>query len=107
MMLHEAALSHASKLAQRSALVWGKAQLTYGALAASSARIASMMRADGVRPGDRVVLYLPKQPAAVVAVLAACRLGAIYVPVDPIAPAAYALTIIESSQPRLIVTNAE
>jgi amino acid adenylation domain-containing protein len=65
------------------------------------------MRADGVGAGDCVALYLPKQPAAVVAMLAASRLGAIYVPVDPTAPAAYALTIIESSQPRLIVTNAE
>jgi non-ribosomal peptide synthetase component F len=107
MMLHEAALSQASKMAERTALVWGMAGLTYGALAASSARISSMMRRDGVSACDRVVLYLPKQPMAVVATLAASRLGAIYVPVDPMAPAAYAHHIIESCQPRLIVTNSE
>jgi L-proline---[L-prolyl-carrier protein] ligase len=106
MMLHEAALSQASKLAGRTALVWGDTRLTYGALAASSARIASRMRRDGVGLGDRVALYLPKQPAAVAAMLATSRLGAIYVPIDAMAPAAYALTIIESSQPRLIVTNS-
>jgi non-ribosomal peptide synthetase component F len=58
MLLHEAALSQASKLPERTALVWGGTRLTYGALATSSARIASMMRADGVGAGDRVALYL-------------------------------------------------
>ena len=41
-------------------------------------RMANVLRASGVRKGDRVALYLPVSPLAVVAMLACARIGAVH-----------------------------
>ncbi len=50
--------------------------ITYAELQAEVARAANAMAALGVRTGDRVVIYLPMIPEAVIAMLACARLGA-------------------------------
>jgi amino acid adenylation domain-containing protein len=60
--------------------------LTYGALDAASNSLANALIAGGVRPGDRVGLYAPKSPEAVIACYGAMKAGAAYVPIDPKAP---------------------
>lgn len=47
-------------------------------LAAQVRRAAGWLRAQGVRPGDRVVAYLPNVPACAVAMLAATSIGAVW-----------------------------
>ncbi|MFN0025710.1 MAG: amino acid adenylation domain-containing protein [Acidimicrobiales bacterium] len=61
-------------------------ELSYGQAAAATARLAATLQAAGVRPGDRVGLYLHKSVASFVAVHAVLRAGAAYVPIDPWAP---------------------
>ena len=41
-------------------------------------RFAGVLRSLGVEKGDRVVIYMPMVPQAVVAMLACARLGAIH-----------------------------
>ena len=53
--------------------------LAYAALAEESARLAGALRALGVRPGDRVALWLPNIPAWLALFFACARLGAIAV----------------------------
>ncbi|MFD2157151.1 AMP-binding protein [Rhodococcus jostii] len=55
-------------------------QLTYRQLADDVSRIADGLRELGVIKGDRVALFLPVVPEAVVAFLACARIGAIVVP---------------------------
>ena len=57
--------------------------LSYGELAAEVARIASGLRAAGVRKGDRVAGLLPNGPHAIIALLAAASLGAIWSSCSP------------------------
>ncbi len=52
--------------------------LTYADLLDEVCRAANAMAALGVRAGDRVAIYLPMIPEAVVAMLACARLGAIH-----------------------------
>ncbi|WP_198971942.1 acetoacetate--CoA ligase [Xylophilus sp. ASV27] len=47
-------------------------------LASQVRRLAGRLRAMGVRPGDRVVAYLPNVPACAVAMLAATSIGAVW-----------------------------
>jgi len=42
------------------------------------AAIAGMIAAQGVGKGDRVILYMPMIPEAVMAMLACARLGAVH-----------------------------
>jgi len=54
--------------------------ISFDALHATSCRIAQVLRAQGIGRGDRVAILLPQGPEAVIALLAAWRLGAIAVP---------------------------
>jgi len=51
---------------------------TYAELLDLTARLAGGLRALGVALGDRVIIYMPNMPEAVVAMLACARLGAIH-----------------------------
>ncbi|RDZ26428.1 acetate--CoA ligase [Lysobacter silvisoli] len=52
--------------------------VTYRELHARVCRLANALRALGVRKGDRITIYLPMIPEAVVAMLACARVGAIH-----------------------------
>ena len=52
--------------------------LTYAQLGASVRRAAAALRARGLGRGDRVTLYLPVSPEALVLMLACARIGAIH-----------------------------
>jgi propionyl-CoA synthetase len=51
---------------------------TYFELRDQVARFAGALRRQGVEPGDRVILYMPMVPEAVIAMLACARIGAIH-----------------------------
>jgi len=52
--------------------------ITYAELTADVKRAANLFTSLGVREGDRVAIYLPMIPEAVVAMLAVARLGAVH-----------------------------
>ena len=52
--------------------------LTYRQLLAEVCRMANVLKAKGVKKGDRVTIYLPMIPQAAVAMLACTRIGAVH-----------------------------
>ncbi|GAA3077335.1 long-chain-fatty-acid--CoA ligase [Streptomyces glomeratus] len=68
----------------RPALRVGTQITTYAELDERSARAAALLRAEGVRPGDRVALMLPNVPEFVVLYYGVLRAGAIVVPMNPL-----------------------
>jgi acetyl-CoA synthetase len=54
------------------------ARITYRQLHASVCRFANVLKAHGVKKGDRVTIYLPMIPEAAYAMLACARIGAIH-----------------------------
>src|SRR6266496_2767667 len=56
-------------------------RLTYGELAAAVRRCAAGLRALGVKPGDRVGLFLPLTPECAIATLAVSAIGAMFTPI--------------------------
>ncbi|QYE35273.1 acetate--CoA ligase [Polymorphobacter sp. PAMC 29334] len=53
-------------------------RITYGELLADTCRMANVLIGLGVDKGDRVTIYLPMIPEAVVAMLACARIGAVH-----------------------------
>jgi acetyl-CoA synthetase len=53
-------------------------RISYRELHADVCRFANALKAQGVRRGDRVVIYMPMVPEAVVAMQACARIGAIH-----------------------------
>ena len=78
--------------------------LTYADLLQEVSTFAGVLRRLGVEVGDRVVLYLPMVPQAVVAMLACARLGAIHsVVFGGFAPPELAARI-DDAQPRVVLS---
>jgi amino acid adenylation domain-containing protein len=82
-------------------------QMTYGELDREADAVAAALAGLGVRQGDRVALWLPKSARAVATMQAALRLGAAYVPVDPLGPVARTAQVVGDCAPRVVVTTAE
>jgi propionyl-CoA synthetase len=81
-----------------------KRAFTYRQLRDETARFASVLVGLGVKKGDRVVIYMPMIPEAVVAMLACARLGAIHSVVFG-GFAAHELAVrIDDAKPALIVS---
>ena len=59
-----------------SPLAGAKRTLTYHRLLTETQVLAAMLRDLGVEKGDRVILYMPMVPEAVIAMLACARIGA-------------------------------
>jgi acyl-coenzyme A synthetase/AMP-(fatty) acid ligase/aryl carrier-like protein len=78
MQIVETVLQWASVSPDRVAVESSSGSLTYAGLADDSARWRDALAASGVRPGDVVVLDLPRGPAAVAAMLGTLRVGAAY-----------------------------
>ena len=61
-----------------SPITKNKIQFTYEELRSKVAKFAGALRNQGVNKGDRVIIYMPMIPEAVIAMLACGRIGAIH-----------------------------
>ncbi|OFE16639.1 propionyl-CoA synthetase [Humibacillus sp. DSM 29435] len=78
--------------------------ITYADLLARVTAVAGGLRGLGVTKGDRVVIYLPMVPEAVVGMLACARIGAIHsVVFGGFAPAELAARI-DDAQPKVVLS---
>jgi propionyl-CoA synthetase len=78
--------------------------LTFAELKDQAARCAGVLRKHGVGPGDRVIIYMPMVPEAVIAMLACARLGAIHSVVFGGFAAHELATRIDDAKPKLILS---
>ena len=77
---------------------------TYRELRDAVALFAGALAAQGVRHGDRVVIYMPMVPEAAIAMLACARLGAIHSVVFGGFAATELAGRIEDAQPKVVVS---
>jgi malonyl-CoA/methylmalonyl-CoA synthetase len=78
---------------------------TRGAVAERARRVASLLTAEGVAPGDRVVLSLPKGPWLPACHLGTLLAGAAVVPLDPAHPDAALARLLARAEPRLAIVD--
>jgi amino acid adenylation domain-containing protein len=83
------------------------AEITYLELDDLANRLARALLERGVERGDRVAIWLPKSIHAVAAMQAVSRLGAAYVPVDPLSPPARVRQILTDSEVSACVTEPD
>jgi acetyl-CoA synthetase len=79
-------------------------KITYFELSQQVNRFANALKAEGVKKGDRVGIYLPMIPELPVAMLACAKLGAIHVVVFSGFSAVAIRDRLEDCQPKILVT---
>ena len=87
-----------------SPITGNAASMSFSELQTATARFAGMLARLGVTAGDRVIIYMPMIPEAVVAMLGCARLGAVHSVVFGGFAAAELAKRIDDAQPKVIVS---
>ncbi len=95
----------AKQFPSRKAISCKEENMTYKNLEKCSNRLASSLSARGIKNGDRIGIYLGKSIEMVVAVYATLKLGAIYVPLDPLTPTRRIGYIFSDCDISCLITN--
>jgi acetyl-CoA synthetase len=74
---------HLAERGEKTAIIFegeggDKRTLSYAELTAEVCRFANALRSQGIGPGDRVIIYMPMVPEALIAMQACARIGAVH-----------------------------
>lgn len=78
-------------------------QLTYSQLHEQVGRATTVLRAAGIRRGDRVAVILPNCPQHIIAIYAILRLGAIVTEHNPLAPTSEIQSQLQRCAPKVVI----
>jgi len=81
-------------------------RVSYGELEAGAGRLAALLRAKGLAPGERIAVQAPKSPEAVMLYLAALKVGAVFLPLNTAYTQAEIDYFVADAEPALFVTDA-
>jgi long-chain acyl-CoA synthetase len=91
----------------RTAVRQGDRVLTYAALDDASARVAALLRARGISPGDRVGVMLPNVLAFPAVYYGVLRAGGVVVPMNPLLKSREAAFYLGDSGARVVFAAAD
>lgn len=92
---------------EKTAIVGAARGLTYAQLESEVNQVACALRASACCPGDRVLIALRDSPEFIATFFGAVKMGAIAVPVNPMARSADYRHYLENSGARFAVVDAE
>ncbi|MFG2233625.1 amino acid adenylation domain-containing protein [Streptomyces sp. NPDC048723] len=93
--------------ADRTAVTAGDTSLTFGALRAAAARVATRLADRGVGAESLVALNLPRGVELVIALIGTLTAGAAYMPVDPRLPADRQRDLVEDAAADLVIVASD
>jgi long-chain acyl-CoA synthetase len=95
----------ARRCGDKVALVAGGARVTYCELDCASDRLADALAAGGIARGDRVIVFMDNCRAAVIAIFAALKAGAVFSPINPSTKADKLAFVINNCRARALITQ--
>lgn len=107
MRLQDAVKDHGAKNPDSLAVRGPDGSLTYSELDSLANRIARGLEGCGVGKGERVAIWLEKSTVAVASMQAVMRLGAAYVPIDPLSPVARTRHLLSDCEIEVLVSTQE
>jgi acyl-CoA ligase (AMP-forming) (exosortase A-associated) len=106
-LLHELISASAGRNPDAAALGTRNLTLSYGDLDTAVAAFASGLMDLSLERGERIGIFLDKQPETVIASFGTARAGCTFVPVNPILKGEQVMHILRDCNARLLVTSAE
>ncbi|MFV0276886.1 MAG: acyl-CoA ligase (AMP-forming), exosortase A system-associated [Parahaliea sp.] len=105
--LHQLIESGAQRHPHQSALLFRDSVLDYEALRQRCQAFARGLLEAGLGAGERVAVYLPKQPEAVVTIFGTSAAGGVFVPVNPLLKPRQVAHILADCNVRVLVTSVQ
>ncbi len=97
---------HAARTPQAPALSYGERTWSFAEFDAMTSQSAAALKAEGVKPGDRVALLTKNQSECCELIIACNKLGAIYVGLNWRLAAAEIEAIVADAQPTVLIVGA-
>jgi long-chain acyl-CoA synthetase len=98
----------AAKHAQKTAIFYGEREISYAELQSQSLKVGEYLQNKlGVKPGDRVALWLKNCPQFVVSVFGVLQTGAVVVPINNFLKPAEVSYILNDGGIDVVITDAE
>jgi len=97
--------SSALRHPDREAYKFDKISLTFAELDRKTTQLANVLLKKNVKQGDKVAIYLPRSIESVIAVYGILKAGAVFVPVDPFAPASRVQFLLQDCAIELLITS--
>jgi long-chain acyl-CoA synthetase len=94
----------AARHPDKTALVNGETRLTYAAFDDACDRLAASLVAAGLKPGERVIVFMDNCWEAAVAIYAVSRAGGVFSPINPSTKADKLAFVIGNCRARAIIT---
>ncbi len=88
------------------ALVADNQNFTYTELEKSVCNLAGYLQQKGIKRGKKVGIYLERSAEMLISLLATLKLGAIYIPLDPINPTERLQVILEDVQAEFLISHS-
>ncbi|MBC9914888.1 non-ribosomal peptide synthetase [Chitinophaga varians] len=88
------------------AVTMGPENVTYGELSEKSAKVALMLRKNGVKRGDVVGLLMDRSVDLIIAIFGILRSGAAYLPIDVDYPEERIMFLARDSKAKLVLAGA-
>ena len=105
--LHAYCRMHARTRGYATALVQGARALTWREIDAASDRVACALVSTGLGVGDRVGVFMPRCPEAIVSFLGVLKAGGVYLPLDRDLPAERLAWVLADAAPAHVLTLGE
>ncbi len=106
MLLHHYLERTAARLPGKSALVCDGRSHTYREIDEAAARLAVALESRGVRPGDRVAIFMENCAEAVTAIYAALKLGAVFMPVNALTKPDKLAFLLNDARAACLITHS-
>ncbi|MEK4301125.1 long-chain-fatty-acid--CoA ligase [Oceanobacillus sp. FSL W8-0428] len=101
--LYQYLIDAAHQYGEKKALYFMGKEITYKELYEESKKIANYLQSIGIRKGDRVAIFLPNTPQAVISYYGILMAGAIAVPTNPLYKERELIFQMNDSQARAII----
>ena len=105
-LIHQFIVHSAQVTPDAPALLFKEQSFSYAQLQNQVEEVAIALLALGIGPGERVAVYLPKQPETVLSLFGAAAAGACFVPINPLLKPRQLAHILPHCNVRVLITSA-
>lgn len=105
--MHKLFEKHAAEASDSDALIFDDHSVSYGDLNAKANQMANFLQSKNIKPGDLVAVSLHVSDELMISLVAILKIGAAYVPIDPLYPQERIKYILEDSKAELLITSSE